>query len=90
MKKLVRVTTYLLFYSGTIIAVSGILIILGIINFPFGMLSVDFGEIRNIFQDGIRNNSIALGGISFVGGLLVMAESEILEMLSHIAYTKTS
>lgn len=90
MKKLVRVTSYLLFYSGTIIAISGILIILGIMNFPFGMLSVDFGEIRNIFQDGISNNSIALGGIFFVGGLLVMAVSEILKMISHIAYTKSN
>jgi hypothetical protein len=83
MKVIITITSYLIFTCGTIICVSGILIMIGLSRFFSG--AITGVEQNNILFGAINIISIMSGGKLFVEGLLVIAVSQIELMLLEIA-----
>ena len=79
MKILIYINSYLLYISGMVISICGILIIFGLTRIFSG------GAPNNLFSGIIGLYSIISGGTVFVGGLLVIAVSQILILLMSIA-----
>jgi hypothetical protein len=74
MKTITAITSYFLMLSGVIMAISGILTMLGIAYLSPG-ISING---KSIFSGVFNIFAITNGGKIFVGGLLVMAVSEFL------------
>jgi hypothetical protein len=86
MKIIIYITSYLLFISGIIISISGLLIIFGLSRVFSGIFTG--GAQANLLSGVLSIYSIVSGGTVFVGGLLVTSVSHILILLIDIASKK--